>query len=112
MSYQGMDALNKDPAFGGRVWACAVEQAYNTYKNDSNLDVVALANDVMRGSGGALTNFTRFVAAAPGLADKADDGSGGVDQTKIVDGDILAAVDASWPTIAGLYFDAQGNRVA
>lgn len=111
MSYAGIDALTRDAAFGGRVTACAIEQAYETYQKDADLANVGLANDVMRG-GATLATFTRFVAEAPGLADKAEGTDDVLDQTRVVDSDILAAVEASWPTIAGLHFDSKGNRIA
>lgn len=97
MSFESIDQLTQDPLFAGRVRACAVQQA-ETFKDDARPDFVALADDQLTG-GTTYLAFVRIVAAFPGLAE----------QPEITDGDILSQVQANWPTVAGLYFDAEGN---
>lgn len=110
MSYQTIDMLTQDAVFGGRVRACSVEQA-NTFKNDQRPDFVATANACLTGDGNIYNAFTRFTASAPGVGEKADDGKGGVEQANVTDGDILSAVQASWPVVSPLYFDSSGQPI-
>jgi hypothetical protein len=110
MSYQVISDLTYDPAFTARVRACVVEQS-NTFKDDTRGDIKATAEEVLRGGGsGPMLSFNQMVASAPGLADKATTPSG-VDQTLIVDGDILSAVQATYPTVAALHYNADGTPV-
>jgi hypothetical protein len=106
MSYRSMNALTYDALFGGRVGACAVEQAEH-FSHDERPAIVALARDIVRGDGAVILTFTRLTAAAPGLADKAGDP---VDQTRVPDADILSAVQGFWPAVAELYYDDDGSR--
>ena len=99
MAFEDIDRLTQDPAFGGRVRACAVQQA-ETFKDDTRADFVALADDQLTG-GTTYLAFVRIIAAFPGLAD-ADD---------ISDGDILSQTQANWQTVAGLYYDAEGQPI-
>jgi hypothetical protein len=107
MSFQTIADLTTDTAFAGRVSACATQQA-EIFQNDARPDFVALAGAVMTGQGDVLWTFIRLAAAAPGLADTAG-GGGATDQAAISDPDILAAVQSNWPTVAGLYFDSEGQ---
>ena len=91
MTYRNIDALTQDALFAGRIRACCVEQA-ETYKADARPAFVALAGEEFRGGGLYLT-FVRIAAAGPGIADSAGDP---IDQTRIADADILAAVQANW----------------
>jgi hypothetical protein len=109
VSYSAIDNLAQDGAFNGRVRACTLEQAH-VYKDDARPDFVALASDIMRSGPETTVTFVRLVAAAPGLADKATTPEG-IDQTRISDADVLSAVQGNWQTVAGLYFDAEGNPV-
>jgi hypothetical protein len=106
MTYQTQDQLASDPTFQGRVRSCTVQQA-EYYVADANPAHVALAHDVLRGLKGP--DFTRVCAAGPGIADKVDNGDGTIDQAKCLDEDLLSLVQANWPVVAGLYYDADGN---
>lgn len=110
MSYRTEDQLTYDVVFGGRVRSCASVES-NTFKDDPHNDVQALALDVLRGNAEVLLTFNRFVAAAPGLADQVDNGDGTIDQANVADGDILAAVQAVYPTVAELYYDNTGAPI-
>jgi hypothetical protein len=106
MTYGNIFALTWDQAFNGRVTACCTQQA-EIFRNDARPDFVALANDVLLGDGRVTSTFTRIIAAAPGIADKAATGDG-IDQTKVTDDDILSTVQANWQVVAGLYYDDTG----
>jgi hypothetical protein len=111
MSYSTINALVQDPLFQGRVRACSVEQA-QIFKDDARPDFVALANDLLRGDLAAVTCFIRLTAGAPGLGDAAESGPGdGIDQSNISDADILSSVQVTFPTVAALYYDAEGNPI-
>lgn len=99
MAFEDIDQLTNDAIFGGRVRACAVQQA-ETFKDDARPDFVALANDQLLG-GTTYLAFVRIIAAFPGLAE-ADE---------IADGDILSQTQANWQTVAGLYFNDDGTPV-
>lgn len=105
MSYRSIDALTYDALFAGRVRACAVEQA-ETYRADARPPFVAVANACLRGEGETFLAFARITAAAPGVAAGAGDP---VDQTRVGDEAILAAVQANWETVAGLYYTDDGS---
>ena len=96
MSFEAIDQLTQDPIFGGRVRACAVQQA-ETFKDDARPDFVALADDQLTGGTTYLT-FVRIIAAFPGLAEAGEIG----------DADILSQTQNNWPTVAGLYYDEEG----
>ena len=100
MSYLSQTDLSQDPEFQARVRGCSVQQA-TIFKDDARPDYVALAGAIMRQEDPVLTFFV-LTAAAPGMADKGDEGT-------ISDGDILAAVQAEWPTVAGLYYSSDGT---
>jgi hypothetical protein len=107
LSYAAIDALTNDVLFAGRVRACCVEQA-ETFKDAARPDFVALADDCLRGAGEPFLTFTRMIAAAPGIADKAGDP---VDQSQVTDADILSTVQADWPTVAALYYAEDGTPI-
>jgi hypothetical protein len=108
MSYQSQAQLANDPDFQHRIRACLVQQS-DSFKNDGRADIAALAADLLRADGAGTVTFYGMVAAAPGFADMADAGAGGIDSSRIGDPDILAAVQAAYPTVAALYFDPEGN---
>jgi hypothetical protein len=60
---------------------------------------------------GLWVTFNRLAAAGPGIADKADNGDGTVDQSKVTDADLLSLTQANWPTVAGLYFQEDGSPI-
>lgn len=108
MSYQAQAALEVDGAFTSREIACAVQQA-DTFRNDQRPDFVAVAEAVLRQDGTVSWTFVRLAAAGPGIADKADNGDGTVDQAKVTDDDLLSLTQAAWPTVAGLYYNDDGS---
>ena len=110
MSYLAVDQLSNDTAFAGRNRACCMEQA-ETFKDDTRADIVAVADAILRDEGGLYLTFTRMAAAGPGIGDKADNGDGTIDQSKIGDDDILALTQANWPVVAGLYFATDGTPI-
>lgn len=99
MAFEDIDQLTQDAIFGGRVRACAVQQA-ETYKDDARPDFVALADDQLVG-GSTYLAFVRIIAAFPGLAE-ADE---------IADGDILSQMQANWQTVASLYYSGDGEPI-
>lgn len=105
MSYSVIDALTNDALLAGRVRAATTEQA-ETYIADARPDWQALSREALRGGAEPYLAFTRYTAAAPGIADKAGDPP---DQTQVTDGDILTVVQNQWGTVASLYYDADGN---
>lgn len=107
MSYQAQAQLENDGYFAQRNRACCVQQA-ETFKNDQRPAYVAVAEDVLKDLG-TWTAFNRLAAAGPGIADKADNGDGTVDQAKVSDADILSLTQANWPVVAGLYFTEDGS---
>jgi hypothetical protein len=110
MSYSTVDQLAQDPAFGGRVRACTVEQAA-MFATDTKADHAALADDVQRGGAETSMAFIRLAAAGPGIGDKVDTGAGTIDQSLVTDADLLALTQGNWPTVAGLYFTEDGAPV-
>lgn len=110
MSYQAIDQLTNDVIFAGRSRAATVQQA-ETFKDDARPDIVAVANDCLRGNGEIYLAFTRMAAAGPGIGDRVDNGDGTIDQSKVEDADLLALTQANWPVIAGLYFLETGEPI-
>jgi hypothetical protein len=111
MTYLSVSLLEIDPDFQNRTRSAQTEQA-DIFKDDARPQFTALASAVLRNDGPISASFLRMLVAAPGFADAADDGHGGVDSSLIEDAQILSAVQADWPTMAGLFFDADGNRLA
>jgi len=108
MSYLAQDQLTNDIVFAGRSRSAVVQQA-ETFKDDARPDFVAVANAALRGDGGTYNAFLRMAAAGPGIADKADNGDGTVDQSKVTDADLLSLTQAFWPTVAGLFYNSDGS---
>lgn len=118
MSYEQIDALTNNLAFQGRVRACCTQEA-ETFRDDTRDDIAALATDILR-VGGPVFNFVRMIAAFPGLVPghqpagelASDEGRPlAVDQAAIADEVILGQVQRHWPTVAALFWDADGNRI-
>jgi hypothetical protein len=94
--------------FGGRCRSAATEQA-EIFKDSALPNYVALAESVLRGDGNTIWAFIRIDAAAPGIGDKADNGDGTIDQSKVTDDDLLSLTQANWQVVAGLYFNEDGT---
>ena len=107
MSFSAIDQLTNDVLFAGRVRACTVQQS-ETYQNDTRPQMVAAANAALRGEPDPALTLARMAAAGPGMADTAGDP---VDQTKIEDSDILASVQANFPTVAALFYAEDGTPI-
>lgn len=110
MSYLSINQLTGDITFGGRVTAAATEQS-ETFKDDGRPDIAGTARDVLRGDGNILNTFIRISAAGPGIGDKADNGDGTVDQARITDADLLSLVQGNFPTVADLFYTADGTPI-
>jgi hypothetical protein len=111
VSYQSSSQLSQDGTYQGRVIACSVEQA-EVFTADARPDYVALAAAVMRGEADKSMAFIRISASGPGVGEKVDVGDGTIDQSLVSDADILALVQGNWQTVAGLFYDAEGNPPA
>jgi hypothetical protein len=107
MSFSAIDQLTNDVLFNGRVRACTTQQSEN-FQNDERQQLVAAAQAALRGQADPALTLARMAAAGPGMADTAGDP---VDQTRIADADILASVQANFPTVAALYYDADGTPI-
>lgn len=109
MSYLSQWRLAADDEFVGRSRAALTQQA-EVYKDDERGDISALATSLLTGDNAQETNtFVVLLAAAPGFADTADQGDGTVNSSLIPDADILAAVQAEWPTVAALFYADDGG---
>jgi hypothetical protein len=104
MTLAGQASLVDDTALQGRAAACVFGQA-EIYKDDGRPDIAALARYHLKSPSLIQTIWAPFIAAAPGFADHAGDSSA------ITDGDLLATVQADWPTVAALWFAPDGTPV-
>lgn len=115
-TYAVMDRLANQSDFNPRVAMCCVEQS-EVFINDARPQFVALAQALLKADGPIQYAFVRICAAGPGMAAKADTGESNdtgqpiIDQSQISDGDILAAVQADFPTVAALFFDDTGAPI-
>lgn len=110
MAYIDQAQLATDSDFVRRVAACCTEQA-ESFRSDTRPDFVALANDVLRGTGTEAFVFVRLIASAPGIADKAAT-EDGIDSSKVTDDDLLSTVQANWQVVAGLFYGEDGAPIA
>ena len=108
MSYLSQSQLETDAAFGDRCRAAITNQAL-IFKDDERGDIAALAEAMLRGEAPGTGTFVRTLAASPGFAATADNGDGTVNSSLISDDDILAAVQAEWPTVAALFYANDGG---
>jgi hypothetical protein len=109
MTYLAQSKLETDIGFQSRTRAALTEQSL-IFKDSMAGDMKALAGALLRNEAGPTASFNRMLAAAPGFADTADGGEEEeFDSSLIADADILAAVQADYPTVAALYYDAEGN---
>lgn len=81
------------------------------FKDDARPAWVAVADACLQGDGVIYLAFIRIEAAGPGIADKADNGDGTIDQTKVTDADLLSLTQANWQVVAGLYFNEDGSPI-
>jgi hypothetical protein len=65
---------------------------------------------VLRGDPAVFDTFVRLNAAGPGIADKVATGDG-IDQSLCTDADLLSLTQANWPTVADLYYAADGTPI-
>ena len=110
MSYLSQSLLEQDIAFQARTRSAVTQQSL-IFRDDGRPDISATAEDLLRDAGGPTLAFRRLVAAAPGFAATVDTGDGTVDSSRISDEDILAAVQADFPTVASLFYDVDGNPI-
>ena len=99
MSYESMAGLADDAGFRDRVTSCCVEQAL-IFKDDGRDDIANLARVIIADPLNAAGVFN-LVCAAPNFKEVTD-------ATTIVDPDILAAVQASWPVYAAVLMPPSG----
>lgn len=104
MSYQDQITLRTDVSLQGRASACVFEQAL-IFKDDGRPDIAALAQRHLADPAGVLAIWVPYIAATPGFADHADDTS------QITDADLLAAVQALWPTVADAFYHDDGTPI-
>ena len=109
MTYEAQAQLEADPTFRARAGSANVQQA-NVYKDSQLGDHRALAGAVIRGELQPGDALVRLDAAGPGIADKVTTPDG-IDQSQVTDDDLLALTQANWPTVAGLYYTAEGEPI-
>ena len=103
MSYLSQWQLTYDDGFVSRSRAAITNQSV-IFKDDGRADISALAESLLTGADPQETNtFLSMLGAAPGFAESADNGDGTVDSSQITDEEILAAVQAEYPTVAALF---------
>lgn len=110
MSYQSQDLLGSDPTFQGRNRSVCTQQAM-LFKDDQRGSFKATANAILTDDVTIQLTFIRLAASGPGIADKADNGDGTIDQAKVTDDDLLSLTQANWPTVAALYFSEDGSPI-
>ena len=101
MTYAAQADLATDPDFMCRVSACGVQQA-TLIGQETGPAGAAYAEAIVRMEGAAQTTLHHMVAAAPGFADN-------VDQSGILDEQLVAAVQATWPDAAAAYYHDDGT---
>jgi len=97
VSYQTQANLAADQNFQQRLTACTSEQA-GAFDDDPDPANASLADRILADATLGLSYFIWPVATAPGFGDAAD-------QEAISDGQLLAAVQALWPTVAAIHPD-------
>lgn len=107
MSYQAQAALEADYLFQQRTRAAAIQQSA-VFRDNPAGDLAALADAVARDEPGPTSALIRLDAAGPGIADKVETPSG-IDSSLVTDADLLALTQGNWPTVAALYFAADGT---
>jgi hypothetical protein len=110
MSYLAQSQLEQDPTFQLRVRAVNTQQS-EVFINDTRPDIAACARSVLRDEQGPSSGLLKFAAGGPGIADKVDNGDGTIDQSLVLDADLLSLTQANFPTVAALYFDSEGTPI-
>jgi hypothetical protein len=110
MSYQIQWDLQSDAGFNTRSRACLTEQGL-VFKDSADAAFKALANAILRGDSPEITSsFVTILAGSPGFAEIAGDEDGGpVHSDAITDEMLLSNTQTQWPSVAALWFDAEGN---
>jgi hypothetical protein len=108
MTYDLVYQLAMDQGFQNRVRSCMYEQA-QTYQGSTDPATVALAKDVLRGSGSGTQSMIGIISAFPGMTNAPvtitkGDGSVMLDQTAISDETILSQVQTNWQGVANLFY--------
>jgi hypothetical protein len=108
MSYLSQWRLTFDDGFVSRSRAALTNQSV-IFKDDTRADISGLADSLLKATDPqeSLT-FLTMLAASPGFADVVDNGDGTVDSSRIDDNQILAAVQAEFPTVAALFHPTGG----
>lgn len=108
MTFLAQYQLTYDADFIYRGRACLINQAA-IYINDERGDIKETADAVIRNHPAQVElTFQEFLGNSPGFVDEATLEDGTIDSSLIADGEILAAVQALWPTVAAIYFDPDG----
>ncbi len=102
MSYLSSAALAADPIFQKRMSSATTEQAA-IYQNDARPEFIQLADNILRNPQAALTQFCVQASVQPGFNEAES-------QDAIDDGQILSAVQAIYPTIAGVNYIAPSEE--
>ena len=109
MSYLSQWRLAADDEFVSRSRAALTQQA-EVFKDDERADISALATSLLTAANPQESvTFVGLLASAPGFADTVDQGDGTINSSLIADADILAAIQAEWPTVAGLFYANDGG---
>lgn len=110
MSYRSQYQLAADVGFQSRTQATLTEQGL-VFKDDGRADIAALATDLLKGPNARTFTFVNLLAGSPGFADSVDQGEGVIDSSVITDPQLLSAVQALWPTVAGLFYSSDGTPI-
>jgi hypothetical protein len=109
MSYETQAELEADIDFQKRNRSVCIQQAqYFRTLPDQGPDSLALCDAILRDEPGPTSTFCRLAAGGPGIADKVEV-SNGIDQSKVLDADLLALTQSNWPTVTSLYFAEDGT---
>jgi hypothetical protein len=109
MTYLNQWHLTFNNDFVSRCRAALTNQA-SVFKDDGRTDVAALAEAILMGSPTAVfITWQNLLAASPDFVEIATNPDGTIDSSNIDDANILAAIQAQWPTVADLYFNSDGT---
>jgi hypothetical protein len=100
MSYSDISALGRDVEFARRLAAGLTVEA--TPKSGD-----LLADQILRSPDYGASLFMPLIASAPGFGDKYATGG----QEAVTDGDLLAAMQASWSRVTELYATTLNSSV-
>jgi hypothetical protein len=109
VSYQSQWGLTNDNGFNARCHSCLTEQAL-VFKDSADASFKALADALLRGDAEIMRSFITILAGSPGFADLVSDEDGGpIHSDAITDEMLLSNTQTQWPSVAALWFDAEGN---